>query len=33
LFGAFGFVVDGALTTEDGIEQVPMHRDASAPIR
>lgn len=33
LFGAFGFVADGAPTTEGGVEQVPMHRDASAQSR
>jgi ElaA protein len=33
LFGAFGFVVDGAEFTEDGIPHVPMRRDASARIR
>ena len=33
LFGAFGFVADGTQTTEGGIVQVPMHRDASARIR
>jgi ElaA protein len=32
-FGAFGFVVDGAEFTEDGIPHVPMRRDASARIR
>ncbi|HXT42769.1 MAG TPA: GNAT family N-acetyltransferase [Pseudonocardiaceae bacterium] len=33
LFGAFGFVVDGAQTAEGGVGQVPMHRDASARMR
>lgn len=33
LFGAFGFVVDGAQTTTDGVAHVPMRRDASARIR
>jgi ElaA protein len=33
LFGAFGFVVDGAQTIEGGIPHVPMHRDASARMR
>ena len=32
-FGAFGFMVDGAEFTEDGIPHVPMRRDASARIR
>jgi ElaA protein len=33
LFSAYGFVVDGAQNFEDGVVQVPMHRDASARIR
>jgi ElaA protein len=33
LFGAYGFVVDGAQNIEGGLVQVPMHRDASARIR
>ncbi|MGH3772486.1 MAG: GNAT family N-acetyltransferase [Pseudonocardiaceae bacterium] len=33
LYGAYGFVVDGAEFTEDGIPHVPMRRDASARIR
>jgi ElaA protein len=33
LFSAFGFVVDGAQTTEGGIAHVPMRRAASARIR
>lgn len=33
LFAAFGFVVDGAESTEDGIPYVPMRRDASARVR
>ena len=33
LFSVFGFVADGPQTTEGGIVQVPMHRDASARIR
>ncbi|MGH3779387.1 MAG: GNAT family N-acetyltransferase [Pseudonocardiaceae bacterium] len=33
LFGAFGFVVNGAEFTEDGIPHVPMRRDASARVR
>jgi ElaA protein len=32
-FAVFGFVVTGAEFTEDGIQQVPMRRDASARIR
>ncbi|MGH3853673.1 MAG: GNAT family N-acetyltransferase [Pseudonocardiaceae bacterium] len=33
LYSAYGFVVDGAEFTEDGIPHVPMRRDASARIR
>lgn len=33
LYGAYGFVADGAEFTEDGIPHVPMRRAASARIR
>ncbi|MBA2471212.1 MAG: GNAT family N-acetyltransferase [Pseudonocardiales bacterium] len=33
LFGSFGFVVNGAEFTEDGIPHVPMRRAASARVR
>jgi predicted GNAT family N-acyltransferase len=33
LFGAFGFEVAGAQTSEDGMTIMPMRRDASARIR
>ena len=33
LFTAFGFVVEGAQSTDGGVPRVPMRRDASARIR
>ena len=33
LYAAFGFVVDGAEFTEDGIAHVPMRRERSARVR